>query len=73
MAQNLSVPLAFVALLHLANEKVSVYYDLCYKMFKHFGWVFIGLKENYTFSYTYLGNKLYCSADQSPGIVEENY
>lgn len=23
MAQNLSVPLAFVALLHLANEKVS--------------------------------------------------
>lgn len=24
MAQNLSVPLAFVALLHLANEKVKV-------------------------------------------------
>lgn len=24
MAQNLSVPLAFVALLHLANEKVSL-------------------------------------------------
>lgn len=29
MAQNLSVPLAFVALLHLANEKVSFFVGLC--------------------------------------------
>lgn len=28
MAQNLSVPLAFVALLHLANEKVSFSLDV---------------------------------------------
>lgn len=28
MAQNLSVPLAFVALLHLANEKVSSSLDV---------------------------------------------
>lgn len=41
MAQNLSVPLAFVALLHLANEKVSfVYYE------KKRNCIFLLVREN---------------------------
>lgn len=41
MAQNLSVPLAFVALLHLANEKVSFALEKTAILNEHYGWVCI--------------------------------